>query len=144
MKPGVRRLAVHVEDHPLPYAKFEGNIPEGNYGAGSVIVWDRGTYRNLLEEKTGKGRRTMVQAIKDGKLEIWLEGEKLHGGFALVRMEDSDDQWLLMKMKDDEALSSGEKEPVDSQPRSVISKRTVEEVAKDGSTKKGHGKKEAS
>ena len=136
MNPRVRRLAGHVEDHPLSYASFEGNIPEGNYGAGSVIVWDRGTYRNLMADKpAGEGRKTVKKAIKDGMVEILLDGEKLKGSFVLVRTDEEKDQWLLMKMKDDAV--EGAPEPVDEQPESVISGKTVEEVAEgDGKSKK--------
>ncbi len=131
LKLGVRRLAVHVEDHPYSYKDFEGVIPEGNYGAGSVIVWDRGTYHNMLADKpAGAGRKSMAEAISSGKLEIWLKGEKLQGGFALVRIEDSDDQWLLMKMKDEAAHRGGD--ITAEEPRSVISGRTIREAAHAG------------
>jgi bifunctional non-homologous end joining protein LigD len=73
--PAVRRLAVQVEDHPLGYANFSGKIPEGEYGAGTVKIWDRGTYENLLEKKPQ--RRTLTQAIADGHVEILLRGRKL-------------------------------------------------------------------
>lgn len=140
MNLGVRHLAVHVEDHPFNYKDFEGNIPEGNYGAGSVIVWDRGTYRNMLADKpASKGRRTMRQAIEAGKLEIELQGEKLKGAFALVRMEDSDDQWLLMKMKD-EFAKDGTQEVIKRRTRSVISGKTVEEVAREGDKQGSKGR----
>jgi DNA ligase D-like protein (predicted 3'-phosphoesterase) len=127
MFPSVRRLAMHVEDHPMSYRTFEGVIPEGNYGAGNVIVWDRGTYRNLLEEKTGKGKKTMRQAIADGKVEVWLEGEKLKGGFVLIRTNDEKDQWILKKMQDDEAWEQGP-DVTEKYPKSVKSGKTVEEV----------------
>src|SRR5205085_9732478 len=77
--PREKRLAVEVEDHPLEYADFEGTIGEGNYGAGAVIVWDAGTYRNLDED------RSMAEAIAVGHVKIWLEGRKLAGGFTLQR-----------------------------------------------------------
>src|SRR5688572_9687974 len=75
--PREKRLAVEVEDHPLAYADFEGVIGEGNYGAGAVIVWDAGTYRNLDEE------RSMAEAIESGHAKFWLDGEKLKGGWTL-------------------------------------------------------------
>jgi bifunctional non-homologous end joining protein LigD len=101
--PAVRRLAVQVEDHPLGYANFSGKIPEGEYGAGTVKIWDRGTYENLLEKNPQ--RRTLTQAIADGHVEILLRGRKLSGKFALVRtkVRRNKSDWLLIKMKDIEA-----------------------------------------
>src|SRR5215510_394671 len=101
--PAVRRLAVQVEDHPLAYAKFSGQIPKGEYGAGFVKIWDKGTYENLLEKKPQ--RRTLTEAIRDGHVEILLRGSKLSGKFALVRLKASakKSDWLLIKMKDNAA-----------------------------------------
>jgi len=88
MDPTEKRLAVEVEDHPLEYIDFEGTIPEGEYGAGRVLIWDRGTYR-LLERR-------------NDKIIFFLEGEKLRGNFALVRLKRSKTgrDWLLIKQKD--------------------------------------------
>lgn len=101
LDPRIKRLAVHVEDHPIEYAKFSGEIPRGEYGAGIVKIWDRGTYENLLESKPRP--RSVTQAIKDGHLEVKLDGRKLKGGFALVRMDGAGkrENWLLIKMKDE-------------------------------------------
>jgi len=82
-----KRLAVHVDDHPLEYIDFEGIIPQGMYGAGAVVVWDSGTY-DLLEEK------------KD-KVSFFLKGEKLKGNFTLVRLKGKEKEWLLIKQKDE-------------------------------------------
>lgn len=129
MDPADRRLAMPTEDHPLEYAAFEGGIPKGEYGAGSVIVWDRGTYRNLREEKPEKeGRATMAQAVEEGMVEVWLEGEKLQGGFALIRTGDR--RWLLIKMKDTKAAPG--RDVTAERPESVVSGRTLEEVAEQG------------
>ena len=96
-----------TEDHPLEYADFEGVIPEGEYGAGPVLVWDTGNYRNLRQEKDD-GAASMEQAYADGKLEVYLEGQKLQGGYALVRTGSGDDaRWLLIKMDDAEAAFFG-------------------------------------
>ena len=84
-----KRLAVHVEDHPLEYANFEGVIPAGNYGAGSVIVWDRGTYRSFKPED-------IREQYARGKLELELLGHKLGGRWTLVRMSKSEKDWLLL------------------------------------------------
>lgn len=88
MNPADKRLAVMVDDHSLEYADFEGTIPEGQYGAGKVIIWDKGEFSLL------KG------GIKKGNLEFELKGKRLRGRFALIRMKKSDKNWLLIKMKD--------------------------------------------
>ena len=128
--PADKRLAVEVEDHPLDYANFEGVIPAGQYGGGTVIVWDRGVYHNIKADEDGR-LLPMTQALRRGRVEIWLEGKKLRGGFALVRttMAGKKQNWLLMKMKDAGA------EPRDilaAQPRSVQSGRTLEQIAQEG------------
>ena len=94
MNPADKRLAIMVEDHPLDYGSFEGVIPEGNYGAGAVVIWDRGTY-NLL-----------AGGIYKGKIEIMLQGEKLKGVFVLTRMKGKDKEWLLIKKNDEYADTS--------------------------------------
>jgi DNA ligase D-like protein (predicted 3'-phosphoesterase) len=128
--PGIKRLAVSTEDHSIKYIDFEGAIPEGEYGAGATIVWDTGTYRNLTENL---GEPVAMQAaITQGHVSVWLEGKKLKGGFGLNRFRASEqDLWLLVKMKDEEA--NPDEDPVASQPESVLSGRTVEDVAKGGS-----------
>jgi DNA ligase D-like protein (predicted 3'-phosphoesterase) len=124
--PSQKRLAVPTEDHPLEYADFEGIIPQGEYGGGTVIVWDTGGYRNL---KRKEGREVpMEQTVDDGHVEIWLEGKKLKGGYALVRTGSGDDtRWLLVKMRDREA--DARRNPVSTEPESVLSGRTIEQVA---------------
>jgi DNA ligase D-like protein (predicted 3'-phosphoesterase) len=98
-KPGLRRLAVPTEDHPLEYANFAGEIPEGSYGAGMVEIWDSGTYRNLSE--SDQGVISMQEALDAGKAEFHLAGRQLSGNYALIRAgEDEDERWLLIKMKD--------------------------------------------
>jgi bifunctional non-homologous end joining protein LigD len=113
-----RRLAVHVEDHPVEYADFEGIIPEGNYGAGAVIVWDRGWYRLV---KAG----APAEQLRAGRLEVELFGVKLRGRWTLARMGGKDTEWLLLKKAD--AYATGE-EPTERFPESVLSGLTVEEV----------------
>ena len=100
MNPKDKRLAVQVEDHPLGYAGFEGEIPEGNYGAGTVKIWDRGTY--TLVEKY----RDMAAAMENGVFEFRLHGHKLKGLFTLVRtdMDGNDRNWLLFKNDDEYSL----------------------------------------
>lgn len=125
LKPRDKRLAMPTEDHPVSYANFEGVIPEGEYGAGPVIVWDRGTYRNLTEEN---GEEIPVEeAVDRGHVKVWLEGKKLVGGFALTRTGGSRrPKWLLVKM-DDEAADA-RRNPVATEPRSVLSGKTLEEL----------------
>jgi DNA ligase D-like protein (predicted 3'-phosphoesterase) len=125
--PREKRLAMPVEDHPLGYAEFEGVIPEGEYGAGAVVVWDRGTY-DPLTEQDGE-RKPVAKALEDGHLVIRLHGEKLTGGYALQRVaEGKDERWLLIKLKDEAA--DARRRPTRSQPRSVLSGRTVDDLAK--------------
>ncbi len=123
--PRVKRLAVEVEDHPLEYGDFEGVIGEGSYGAGAVIVWDAGTYRDLDEEQT------MAQALETGHAKVWLEGQKLQGGWTLQRTRGGEKpQWLVIKRRDEEA--DARRRPEKTQPESVKTGRTVEEVAERG------------
>jgi DNA ligase D-like protein (predicted 3'-phosphoesterase) len=124
--PRVKRLALHTEDHPLEYADFEGVIPADEYGGGTVLVWDRGTYRNLREDKDD-GAADMSDSIDDGRVEVWLEGEKIRGGYALIRTDDR--RWLLVKMDDEGA--DARRRPTSTQPESVASGRDLDEVAED-------------
>lgn len=127
--PGVKRLALPTEDHPLAYADFEGVIPEGEYGAGAVLVWDTGPYRNLRVEKEGDGL-SMAEALDEGKVEVWLDGHKLQGGYALIRTESGDDaHWLLIKMDDEGA--DRRRNPTSTEPASVLSGRTLDEIRED-------------
>jgi len=125
--PSEKRLALPTEDHPLEYADFEGVIPEDEYGGGVVMVWDRGPYRNLRAEKEDE-RRSMQESFEEGKVEVWLQGEKLSGGYTLIRTGDGDDaRWLLIKMDDDQA--DARRNPTSTEPKSVISDRTLEEIS---------------
>ena len=107
LDPRVRRLAVRTEDHPLEYADFEGTIPEGQYGAGTVEIWDRGTF-------TPRQDIPVADALADGHLKFRLDGERLRGGFALVRTQadKAREQWLLIKEKD--AFASNAFEPAET------------------------------
>ena len=130
MDPADKRLAMHVEDHPLDYANFEGQIPKGNYGAGEVIVWDRGTYE-LLEGSDP------VREINGGSLKFELHGKKLRGAFALVKIrsrEGAENAWLLIKERDEYVLPSTARRD----DRSVISKRTLADVAENPRARKWH------
>lgn len=128
--PSEKRLAVPTEDHPMEYADFEGLIAEDEYGAGVVLVWDRGTYRNLKEEDEEGDILSVSEQLENGHATIWLEGEKLQGGYALIRTGGGDDtRWLLIKMKDEGA--DARRKPTSTQPESVISGRTIEQIRKE-------------
>jgi DNA ligase D-like protein (predicted 3'-phosphoesterase) len=126
--PSVKRLAIPTEDHPVKYANFEGVIPEGEYGAGPVMVWDKGTYRNLkLENEEYEEKISMEEAYKDGHLTVWLEGKKLQGGYALIKTGKGEKaRWLLIKMKDKKA--DARRNPTSTEPKSVISNKTLDEI----------------
>src|SRR5678815_3851239 len=120
LDPGDKRMAVHVEDHPLDYASFEGTIPKGQYGAGQVIVWDNGTWEPIGDPREG---------YRAGKLKFRLHGKKLHGGWTLVRMHgragERQEPWLLIKERDDEARPAAEYDIVSAEPKRVLSARTI-------------------
>ncbi len=124
--PREKRLAVQTEDHPLTYGDFEGVIPEDNYGAGTVMVWDRGRYRNIRAGKDDDGA-SMQESLDDGKVEVWLEGEKLRGGYVLIHTRmGGDENWLLKKIDDEEADSR--RNPVSTEPDSVISGDSIKDI----------------
>lgn len=121
LDPSVRHLAAHVEDHPLEYGDFEGNIPEGNYGAGSVMLWDRGNFEVLDDLRP-------EQQLERGDLKFRLHGQKLEGDFALVRMKNrgKGNEWLLIKKRDAHAVPGWN---VEDYAWSVLTGRTQEEIA---------------
>ncbi|MEX2168668.1 MAG: DNA ligase D [Pirellulales bacterium] len=126
LDPGVKALAVQVEDHPLDYGDFEGVIPEGEYGGGTVMVWDRGTWQPEGDAEKG---------FKQGKLKFQLFGEKLRGSWALVRMSgragDDGKNWLLIKHRDKDARPDAKTDILARKPRSVVSGRTMDAIAAD-------------
>jgi DNA ligase D-like protein (predicted 3'-phosphoesterase) len=125
--PREKRLAIRVEDHPLEYANFEGVIPEGQHGAGGAIVWDTGTYRNRT--KRDGAEVPVERAVEDGHVVVELHGHKLRGGYALTRTgfdARGRERWLLVKKRDAEADPAHD--PVVTQPQSVLSGRTVEQL----------------
>jgi bifunctional non-homologous end joining protein LigD len=133
LDPKVKRLAMHVEDHPLAYADFEGIIPKGQYGGGTVLLWDRGTWEPFGDPRAGYAA---------GNLKFRLAGAKLHGAFALIKLRgrgparrpgDEERSWLLVKERDTEAREGEAAEITLLQPESVTTGRTLEEIAGDRS-----------
>jgi len=120
-----KRLAVPTEDHPLDYIDFEGTIPEGEYGAGSVIVWDIGTYANTT--RIDGEEVPMTEALEKGHATVNLSGKKLVGGYALTRTgHGKNERWILVKMKDDFAKS--DLDILEAEPDSALTGRSVDEV----------------
>ena len=123
LDPADKRMAVHVEDHPIDYGSFEGEIPKGQYGAGAVIVWDNGTWEPVGDAEAG---------YRAGKLKFRLHGKKLAGGWTLVRMRgkggERQEPWLLIKERDEAARPASEYSVVAAEPGSVLSDRTIAEA----------------
>jgi bifunctional non-homologous end joining protein LigD len=132
LDPRQKRLAVETEDHPLDYIHFEGVIPEGNYGAGTVIVWDTGTYTT---------ERDIRQQFQDGKISFTLNGTKIKGSFALIRIRQRQKQWLLIKSDDDYSSATSEPDLTVTSPESVLTGRTNNELAKNPAGEKRSEKK---
>jgi DNA ligase D-like protein (predicted 3'-phosphoesterase) len=126
LNPKDKRLAVPTEDHPLEYADFEGVIPEGEYGAGTVMVWDIGIFRNITEKK---GQPVpLAEAVPHGHVKVWLEGKKLRGGFALTRFKKSPEEaWLLVKADDEGA--DPDRDILAEEADSALTGRSLEEIA---------------
>ena len=130
--PREKRMAVLTEDHPLDYAHFEGVIPEDEYGGGTVMVWDMGQYKNIKEDEEGDKKTSMKDAFDNGHITVHLKGKKIKGGYALIKTKrGKGDQWLLIKMKDDDA--DARRNPVSSQPKSALTGRTLIQIQKEES-----------
>ena len=130
LNPADKRLAMMVEDHPYDYGDFEGIIPEGNYGGGTVIVWDEGIYEPMQNEGLGikKQEKLLLQQLHKGDLKLNLHGKKIKGTFALFRLKSGEEKsWLLVK-KDDEFASHLE---VTKKNKSVKSGKTLAQIAKE-------------
>src|SRR3990172_8191218 len=130
LDPKTKRLAVMVEDHPLDYGSFEGIIPKGEYGAGRVIVWDEGSYlpdedRRPRVDSSARAEELVRQGLAQGKLSVTLRGNKLKGSWALVRMRNGENNWLLIKHQDEFADPGAD---LLSNDRSVLSGLTIEDL----------------
>lgn len=133
LNPANKRLAMQVEDHPLDYGDFEGVIPEGQYGAGPVMVWDRGTFEFVREPKPN-APADAASALQAGALKFMLHGEKLRGQFALVLMRGRGTKnWLLIKDRD--AFADRGTEVTETKPDSVLSGRSLERIGKEDKEK---------
>ncbi|WP_022948723.1 DNA polymerase ligase N-terminal domain-containing protein [Methylohalobius crimeensis] len=127
--PREKRLAIQTEDHPLEYIDFEGVIPDGEYGAGTVLVWNTGSYRNLKANRDPHDQ-SMEKALDNGLIEVWLEGEKLQGGYALKLLEGGKKpRWLIIKMNDEHA--DARRRPTSTEPASVKTGRDLDQISKE-------------
>ncbi len=124
LDPSLKRLAVMVEDHPLDYKDFEGVIPEGSYGAGSVIIWDRGFYHHPSTRDENESEKLLLEGLRKGNMKFVLEGEKLHGEFALVKTGKDGKSWLLLKKKDRYVAEAD----ILKENHSVVSGKTLEDL----------------
>jgi len=128
--PNDKRLAIPTEDHPLEYAGFEGVIPKGEYGGGTVMIWDRGTFRNITEKDNEL--QPLDEAWRKGHLLVELDGEKIRGGYALHRTgSGADANWLLIKIDDDQA--DARRNPASTESKSVESGRTMQQIEREES-----------
>jgi len=124
LNPADKRLAVRTEDHPLDYANFEGTIPDDEYGGGTVMVWDMGTFENIKD-------MPLADAVKAGHIEVRIDGLKLKGDWALIHMKGRGEKnWLLIKMKDEYA--DGDTDVTESMPDSALTGHTMEQIAEAG------------
>jgi DNA ligase D-like protein (predicted 3'-phosphoesterase) len=128
LNPSDKRMAAEVEDHPLDYAKFEGVIPKGEYGAGTVMIWDKGTYRNIT--KKNDKEVPINKALRNGHVVVNLDGKKIEGRYALSRIvKGKKPRWLLVKMND--AKADARRNPVKSENKSAVSGRTMKQIEKE-------------
>ena len=124
LAPTEKRLAIHVEDHPIEYNTFENTIPKGQYGGGTVMIWDRGVWLPEFDARSGYAK---------GHLSFELQGEKLHGAWHLVKMRkrpgERQDPWLLIKVDDEFARAPNDPDILEEQPLSVVTGRSLDEIA---------------
>ncbi len=131
LKLGEKHLAMMVEDHPIDYMKFEGTIPDGNYGAGTVMVWDFGNYLALGTQSVAESEKMITKGLHDGMLKFVLNGKKLQGGFALIKTNFAGKHsWLLIKEKDEFAKNID----VTKKDKSVLTGKSMDQIAKSHKT----------
>lgn len=128
--PKVKRMAIPTEDHPIAYAKFEGTIPKGEYGGGTVMIWDEGTFENIKTDNQGNAI-DLIKSYDMGTVEVNLKGHKIKGGYAMIKMTSGKmkGNWLLIKMDDDEA--DARRNPVSTETKSAVSQRTMDQIAEE-------------
>ena len=135
LKLGEKHLAMMVEDHPIDYMKFEGVIPEGNYGAGTVMVWDFGNYMALGATTMAESEKMISKGLREGMVKFVLNGKKLQGGFALIKTNlAGKNSWLLIKEKDDYVSKSD----VTKKDKSVLTGKSMDQIAKSKKTWKSN------
>jgi bifunctional non-homologous end joining protein LigD len=137
---GDKHLAMMVEDHPIDYMKFEGVIPEGNYGAGTVMVWDFGNYLALGTANREDSEKMIRKGLKEGMLKIVLNGKKLQGGFALIKLKNNfagKNSWLLIKERDEYA----KKIDITKKDKSAITNKSMHQISKSHNTWKSNKSK---
>ena len=142
LNPTDKRLAMMVEDHPYDYKDFKGIIPEGNYGAGIVEIWDNGTYTALTDDKYADNEKLLKAGLKSGNLKVVLKGKKLKGEFVLVKIKnrsgDKENTWLLIKHNDkfatDEIYDSEKETPKNSPINKALAEKKKEPVKKKSAT----------
>lgn len=128
--PKVKRMAIPTEDHPIPYADFEGTIPKSEYGGGTVMIWDKGTIENIKKDKKGN-LIDLKKSYDMGTIEVNLNGKKLQGGYAMVKMKSGNmkGNWLLVKI--DDKMADARRNPVNTENDSAISNRSMKEIAEE-------------
>lgn len=126
---GEKHLAIRTEDHPMDYADFEGLIPEGEYGGGTVMVWDTGEVEPIAQDEDHE--QSMAEGLENGAFKFNLKGKKLQGGYALVRMDKKakQEQWLIFKLADEHA--DARRNPVRTEPDSVLTGRSMKDIAQE-------------
>jgi|SRR5688572_9975039 len=139
MNPADKRLAVMVEDHPVSYINFKGEIPAGNYGAGTVDIWDEGAFIPVDKDTMPITERQALLALKNGELKFFLKGSVIEGGFVLVRLKNDEKNWLLIKHKDEYAVNKkydSELIKRNPQKRSTAKKTPAKKTARKTTAKK--------
>ncbi|MGB7786351.1 MAG: DNA polymerase ligase N-terminal domain-containing protein [Salinimicrobium sp.] len=128
--PSVKRMAIPTEDHPIAYADFEGTIPEGEYGGGTVMIWDKGKIESNKKDDEGN-HISLEESFKEGSIEVVLQGKKLQGGYNLVKMKGGKmkGNWLLMKQDDEHA--DARRNPVSTESKSAVTGRSLDEIAEE-------------